>query len=56
MNAVAVIYVNQHLESIANDRRASVAEGSKRSLRERLASIAGTIRSAKAGPIVAPAR
>ena len=46
MNAVAVIYVNQHLESLRADaqqrRAASLAE--RRSLRDRLASAAADVR------------
>lgn len=53
MNAVAVVYVNHHLESIAVDRRI-VPQLPKRSLRERLASILDTVRSTAAEPGVAP--
>jgi hypothetical protein len=55
MNAIAVIYVNRHLESLAADAidHPSSLDLPKRSLRQRLASIAGTVRSAISGPLVA---
>jgi hypothetical protein len=55
MNAIAVIYVNRHLESLAADaaEHRSIPDQSKRSLRQRLASIAGAVKSTFADPIVA---
>ena len=55
MNAIAVIYVNQHLESLRADNQHRMASGvAKRSLRSRIAAAAaslGTV-SANSDPVV----
>ena len=55
MNAIAVIYVNQHLESLRTEHQNRMASGlAKRSLRSRIAAAAASlgIVSANADPVV----
>ena len=53
MNAIAILYVNSHLQSLAIERQRTERQP-KRTLRERLGSIAGVVRSAFADPAVTP--
>lgn len=56
MNVQSIIYANDHIESLIADaaKRRSIATLPRTTLRQRLASLASTVRSAFADPTVTP--
>jgi hypothetical protein len=56
MNVQSIIYANDHIESLIADaaKRRSTEKLPRTNLRQRLASLASTVRSAFADPTLAP--